>query len=76
MRAAQEITLKLIDGPFEYFAGRWDFHTLGDSACKMSLNLEFSINSSVLGLAASKFFDKVTNNLVDAIDLRAQQIYG
>lgn len=76
MVAAQEITLELIDGPFDNFAGRWDFRVLGDSACKMSLILEFSFNNSVLGAAASHLFEKVTSNLVDAIETRARQVYG
>jgi ribosome-associated toxin RatA of RatAB toxin-antitoxin module len=76
MLAGREITLELIDGPFEYFAGRWDFHALGDAACKMSLHLEFAINSTVLGVAAARLFDKVTNNLVDAVGRRASQLYG
>lgn len=75
MSAPREITLELIDGPFEYFAGRWGFQALGDSACKMSLNLEFTINGSLFGAAASRLFDKVTNNLVDAVGRRASQIY-
>jgi ribosome-associated toxin RatA of RatAB toxin-antitoxin module len=76
MLAAREITLELIDGPFEYFAGQWNFRALGDSACKMSLNLEFTINSTLLGVVASRLFDRVTNNLVDAISRRAAQLYG
>lgn len=74
--AAREITLELIDGPFESFVGRWDFHTLGDAGCKLSLNLEFSMNSSVLGAAAARLFDRVSNNLVDAICRRADEMYG
>ena len=76
MLAAREITLELIDGPFEYFAGRWDFHALGDSACKLSLKLDFNFNNSLLGAAAARLFDKVTNNLVDAVGRRAKQLYG
>ena len=76
MSAPGEITLELIDGPFEYFTGRWEFQSLGDSACKMSLNLEFTINGSLFGAAASRLFDKVTNNLIDAVGRRASQIYG
>tara|TARA_R110002110_G_scaffold415748_1_gene654866 strand:+ start:109939 stop:110370 length:432 start_codon:yes stop_codon:yes gene_type:complete len=73
---AQQITLELLDGPFEYFHGRWDFRDLGDAACKISLNLEFTVNSRVLGAAAARLFDKVTNNLVDAVERRARQMYG
>lgn len=76
MRAAQEITLELLDGPFEYFSGHWDFRALDDSACKMSLYLEFKFSSKLLGVAASRLFEKVTNNLVDAVGRRATQIYG
>ena len=76
MIAAQAITLELIDGPFASFAGRWDFRALGDSACKLSLNLEFTINSKVLGAAASRLFEKVTDNLVVSIGQRARQVYG
>ncbi|MFT4615409.1 MAG: ribosome-associated toxin RatA of RatAB toxin-antitoxin module [Bacteroidia bacterium] len=70
------IVLELIDGPFERFAGRWDFHVLDDSACKISLNLEFSVNSKLLGAAATRLFDRATNNLVDAVCKRATQVYG
>ncbi|MEZ5572042.1 MAG: type II toxin-antitoxin system RatA family toxin [Halioglobus sp.] len=73
---AREITLELIEGPFEYFAGRWEFRELGDSACKLSLMLEFKISSKLLGAAASRLFDKVTNNLMDAVGRRACQLYG
>ena len=73
---AKQITLELLDGPFEYFEGLWEFRALGDSACKMSLNLDFNVNSTVLGAAASRLFEKVTNNLVDAVSKRARQIYG
>lgn len=74
--AAREITLELIDGPFEFFAGRWDFQPLGDAACKMSLNLEFTIQGALRGAAVSRLFDSVTNNLVTAVSRRARQLYG
>lgn len=72
----REITLELVDGPFEYFSGRWDFRALGDAACKLSLDLEFRINSAVLGVAAAKLFDRVTVDLVDAVSRRARDLYG
>lgn len=76
MQSAREITLELLDGPFDYFAGHWDFSALGESACKMSLYLEFKFNSKLLGAAASRLFDKATNNMVDAVSRRATQLYG
>ena len=70
------IALELIEGPFERFAGRWDFQQLGDSGCKISLHLEFRMNSRLLGAAATRLFDGVTNQLVDAVTRRARQLYG
>ncbi|MFK7974566.1 MAG: type II toxin-antitoxin system RatA family toxin [Halioglobus sp.] len=72
----ESMTLELIDGPFDSFAGRWDFQVLGDAGAKLSLHLEFAFNNAVLGAAASRLFDKVTGNLVDAVGQRAQQVYG
>ena len=76
MHAARAITLELIDGPFDHFAGRWDFHPLGDSACKMSLHLEFTIKGVLKGAAVSRLLDRVTNSLVAAVSRRAGQLYG
>ena len=70
------IRLELLDGPFDRFHGCWDFKPLGESACKVSLQLEFTASNAVLGLAAARLFDKVSNNLVDALGQRARQVYG
>jgi ribosome-associated toxin RatA of RatAB toxin-antitoxin module len=76
LQGTELITLELLEGPFEYFEGRWGFQTLGDAACKMSLQLEFSVNSKVLGMAATRLIELVTDNLVDALGKRARQLYG
>ena len=76
LRENEEIELRLLEGPFENFSGRWQFKQLGEVACKVSLQLDFSLNSSVLGAAAARLFDEVSNNMVDAIERRARQLYG
>lgn len=72
----ESIALELIEGPFEFFNGRWDFRALGESACKVSLRLEFAVNNGLIGAAAARLFDRVTGDLVDAVSLRARHIYG
>ena len=74
--AGERINLELLEGPFEHFGGHWEFLGLGESACKISLNLEFIINNGLLGAAAARLFDRVTNNLVDAVGQRATELYG
>jgi ribosome-associated toxin RatA of RatAB toxin-antitoxin module len=70
------IELELLEGPFSEFRGSWQFLALDDDACKVSLDLEFSLRSGVLGAAAGKLFNAVTGNLVDAIGRRAGHLYG
>jgi len=72
----EAITLELVEGPFEFFEGRWGFQGLGDSACKVSLHIEFDIKNSVLGVAAGKLFERVSNKLVESVSQRAKVIYG
>ncbi len=73
---AQHITLELVNGPFEHFHGRWEFLSLGDAACKVTLDLEFTVSNVLLGAAASRLFDSVSDNLVGALEKRARQLYG
>ena len=73
---AEHISLELVEGPFEQFEGRWEFTPLGDAACKVSLDLSFRVNNALLGAAATKLFDSVTNNLVAAVEKRAKELYG
>jgi ribosome-associated toxin RatA of RatAB toxin-antitoxin module len=76
LQGSELIILELMEGPFEYFEGRWGFQALGDAACKISLQLEFSVNGKVLGVAAAKLFELVTDNLVDSLGKRAHHLYG
>ena len=70
------IRMELVEGDFTAFDARWDFTSLGDSACRVSLTMEFKIKSSLLGFAAEKLFSAVANSQVDAVVKRASQVYG
>ncbi len=72
----ESISLSLKEGPFENFAGIWRFQRLAEQACKVSLDLEFSLRGSLLGAAAAALLDGVTGNLVDAVVRRADEVYG
>lgn len=76
LQAPEFITLELLDGPFDFFQGRWEFRGLAENACKVTLHLEFTASSLLVGAAAGRLFDRVTNNLVDAVGRRARQLYG
>ena len=68
------ITLVLEDGPFDSLAGEWRFDTLSEDACRVSLDLSFQLRSGLLKMAASRLFESVANDMVDAMVLRANQL--
>jgi ribosome-associated toxin RatA of RatAB toxin-antitoxin module len=70
------IKMQLEQGPFDDFHGEWTFDALGASACKVSLDLRFSMPGRLASGAARRLFQAVSGNLVDALSKRAKQIYG
>lgn len=76
MEPDQHIELRLVDGPFEHFEGRWDFTALSPEACKVALKLTFRMRGGLIHAAAGRLFDKVAVDLVDAVVTRAHTIYG
>ena len=73
--ADTSIQMTLQDGPFKTFNGLWQFKPLFDCACKLTLDLEFEFKSRALARVATGMFSGVSNNLVDALCKRADQIY-
>ena len=69
------MTMTLVDGPFKFLTGAWRFQPLGDTACKVSLGLEFELSNRLLGLAVGKLFETVSNKQVDSLCARAKQVY-
>jgi ribosome-associated toxin RatA of RatAB toxin-antitoxin module len=76
LRAPEEILLQLVEGPFESFEGKWGFQSLKEDACKVTLELSFTMSNSIVGQAAKKIFEPVASNLVDALCKRARIVYG
>ena len=69
-----EIDLTLVEGPFEYFSGRWEFHALAPKASKVTLHLEFEMAGKLLDLAAKALFSSIANQQVDQLVKRAQAL--
>lgn len=76
LRAPESMVMELVEGPFNHFEGQWTFVDLQGHACKVSLELDFTVANKVVGMAATKLFDSASNNLVDALVKRAKQVYG
>lgn len=59
------IEMNLRDGPFRKLHGRWDFHALDESACKVTLTLEFEPSNRLLGPAFALGFQGLADRMVD-----------
>jgi ribosome-associated toxin RatA of RatAB toxin-antitoxin module len=70
------IEMQLVDGPFKHLHGFWRFETLSDTACKVSLDLEYEFSNKLLSLAVGPVFNQIANSLVDAFVARAEHLYG
>ena len=59
------IDMQLRDGPFRRLTGRWQFHALDESACKVTLTLDFEPNNRLLGPAFAIGFQGLADRMVD-----------
>jgi len=75
-RAPESIELALVDGPFRDLRGTWAFQPLGESACKVTLTLQYRFAAGLLGALVAPVFERIANSLVDAFAARAHALYG
>jgi ribosome-associated toxin RatA of RatAB toxin-antitoxin module len=59
------IDMQLREGPFKRLSGRWQFHALDESACKVTLTLEFEPKSRLLAPALTLGFQGLADRMVD-----------
>ena len=59
------IKLALMEGPFSQFSGEWVFHALDEDACKISLTMDFEVQSKLIGSALALGFQSVADRMVD-----------
>ena len=72
----KSIKMTLLYGPFDELSGEWRFESLGDSAAKVYLDLEFSFKSIITDMTISPLFKSIVNSQLDAFVERAKHIYG
>lgn len=70
------MTIALVDGPFRRLDGGWTFAALGDTGCKVALELEFEFLGRTVDRVFGPFFEESCNSLVDAFTRRAARVYG
>jgi ribosome-associated toxin RatA of RatAB toxin-antitoxin module len=71
-----EIKMELVDGPFRYLKGVWQFKPLETTACKVMLTLDFDFDSQLAKAALASICNQAANTMVDAFCKRANEVYG
>lgn len=59
------IDMNLRDGPFKRLQGRWEFHVLEESACKVSLKLDFEAQNRLFAPALALGMQGLADRMVD-----------
>lgn len=72
----ERIEMRLVSGPFRQLLGLWEFHSLAQRACKVTLHLEFELSSAVMRAAMGSAFNDIASKMVDAFCKRAGTVYG
>ena len=70
------IEMSLVNGPFKHLHGFWRFESLGEDACKVSLDLEYEFSNRLISMVVGPVFNQIANTLVDSFCQRAEVIYG
>ena len=75
-REPDEITMTLLNGPFNSLQGVWQFTQLGDNASKIALKLDFEMAGGVAAIAFGRIFNQICETMVDAFHQRAIALHG
>jgi len=76
LSVADRIEMELVEGPFDFLRGVWEFRALREDACKVALTLDFELKKSITKVAFGPVFNQAANSMVDAFCSRAKQVYG
>src|SRR3546814_2197062 len=57
------ISMRLLDGPFRRLDGNWHFTPLGDTACKVSLQLSLEFGNRLMEMTLTPWIDRAVNNV-------------
>jgi ribosome-associated toxin RatA of RatAB toxin-antitoxin module len=72
---SHSIRMQFVDGPFDWLRGVWSFTPLGESGCKVALDLDFEVNP-LAGIAFRIGFRKLADRMVDDFCAEAQRAYA
>lgn len=71
-----EISIALVEGPFQTLNGEWRFTPLTENACKVEFALEYSFGNPVIEGVIGSVMSMIAETFVDRFVQRADQLHG
>lgn len=71
-----KMEMHLIDGPFKHLHGLWQFETVDQTHCRVSVDITYAFNSRIIAMMLGPVFHHVADTLLNAFVARAKTLYG
>lgn len=73
----RKMNMRLVEGPFKYLEGDWDFIPLGEGkACKVNLHLKFEFINFLAEKTIRPLIEHIANTFIKGFIERAEKVYG
>ena len=68
--------MELVEGPFDDLTGGWQFSSLDEKVCRVSLEVQFSLAGRLANQTITPVFKHICSTLVESFAERARELYG
>lgn len=75
-KRAEEIRVHYVDGPLKDLDNIWKFRPLGEDACEIEFDVDFTFRNPLFEKLAGQYFDRAFRKMVAAFEERAADLYG
>lgn len=75
MQSGASIDIQLLEGPFNYLEGHWQFTPIDEAGCKIELALQFEVKSGITAALIAPAFSRIANTMVDSFCERARDLH-
>jgi ribosome-associated toxin RatA of RatAB toxin-antitoxin module len=69
------VIMRLVEGPFSTFEGKWTFQTVVPDNCQLTLNLVFAFHRLGSKLLVQPLLEKVMHDMMGVLKQRAHVVY-
>ena len=72
----KSIEVRLVEGPFTYLEGKWQFTATSEDSCLIHFELHYEFSNFLISKAFGPVFKVISNTMVEAFIKEADKRYG